>query len=254
MKVVPIPKTEPQRLEKLYEYGILDTPDEQDYGDIARPAAEICGTSMSTISFVDRGRQWFKAGVGLTRKETSRYVAFSAHTIRGDDLCEVFDAARSALESRLLSIVSHDLRSPLAGIASTVSLPTDHDISREEERALFCDLQHLFRSTEYLIDNVISWASRQLNHEGFEIVAFPVSPFVTELEASLRYDTSRKENLLTVHRPSDLCLRTDRDVPAFILRNLPANVSSSPEADRSAFTVLLSQPVFDSRCTTPGSV
>jgi len=78
---VPIPNNETERLAALKEYRILDTGAEQPYDDITTLAAHICHVPIATISLVDEARQWFKSSVGMTRQQTSREVAFCAHTI-----------------------------------------------------------------------------------------------------------------------------------------------------------------------------
>ena len=47
---------------------------------------------MATISLVDARRQWFKSAVGLDVCETSRDVAFCAHTILQEDVLVIGDA------------------------------------------------------------------------------------------------------------------------------------------------------------------
>src|SRR5262249_50856986 len=46
------------------------------------------------LSLIDADRQWFKSKLGLTLSDTSRDVAFCAHTILGRDLLVVPDAGR----------------------------------------------------------------------------------------------------------------------------------------------------------------
>ncbi|MGI4879755.1 MAG: PAS domain S-box protein, partial [Janthinobacterium lividum] len=84
--------TEQQRLAALAEYRILDTPAEGRFDDIVRIAASICNVPMASITFVDDGRQWFKAALGMGVSETPRDVAFCAHTILGDETLIVNDA------------------------------------------------------------------------------------------------------------------------------------------------------------------
>lgn len=77
----PIPNNEAERLAALKEYRVLDTGTEQPYDDITTLAAHICQVPISTISLVDEARQWFKARVGMARRQTPREIAFCAHTI-----------------------------------------------------------------------------------------------------------------------------------------------------------------------------
>jgi two-component system, sensor histidine kinase and response regulator len=90
----PLPENEAARLEVLRRYAILDTFPEQDFDDLARLAALICGTPIALVSLVDGERQWFKAKVGLTETQTSRDVSFCAHAILKTEVMEVPDALK----------------------------------------------------------------------------------------------------------------------------------------------------------------
>ena len=70
----------------------MDTDPEQSFDDITLLAAQIFKTPMASITLVDENRQWFKSKVGLAISETSRDLAFCAHTILQKDVFVVEDA------------------------------------------------------------------------------------------------------------------------------------------------------------------
>ena len=75
------PLRESERLRALQDYGVLDTPPEAAFDDLAALAAQICGAPISLVSLLDRHRQWFKAHHGLALTETSRAASFCTHVI-----------------------------------------------------------------------------------------------------------------------------------------------------------------------------
>ncbi|MBW4699004.1 MAG: GAF domain-containing protein [Aphanocapsa lilacina HA4352-LM1] len=77
----PVAPDEPQRLEALERYQVLDTPAEAVFDDIVAIAARQCHMPISLISLIDRDRQWFKARVGVEVQQTPRELAFCTHAI-----------------------------------------------------------------------------------------------------------------------------------------------------------------------------
>lgn len=92
MPPAPLPDDEASRLAALRVYQILDTPPEPAYDNLVRLVSAICGAPIALVSFVDEGRQWFKARLGLEAAETPRDMAFCAHAILHDELFVVDDA------------------------------------------------------------------------------------------------------------------------------------------------------------------
>ena len=61
----PLPSNEPQRLDAVMSYEILDTPPEAAYDELTELAARLCGVPVAYIKFFDDARAWFKSTVGL---------------------------------------------------------------------------------------------------------------------------------------------------------------------------------------------
>ncbi len=73
---------EAERLEALKDYGIIDTPRESDFDEIAKIASVVLNMPISVVTFIESNRQWFKAEVGLGgMTETPRDVALCHHAI-----------------------------------------------------------------------------------------------------------------------------------------------------------------------------
>jgi signal transduction histidine kinase len=105
-----VSEQEAARLRTLQEQAILDTPAEQAFDDLAYLAAEVCGTPMALVSFVDRERQWIKAGVGLERGNADRAFGFVDATLDAGGLLVIPDvladprhAANAAVAEPLLA-------------------------------------------------------------------------------------------------------------------------------------------------------
>jgi two-component sensor histidine kinase len=90
MKAAPHPRQE-ARLAALARYGILDTPHERDFDELAELASRICETPIAVVNFIDAERQWFKAEVGLGVRETPLETSLCSHVILEQDFVEIPD-------------------------------------------------------------------------------------------------------------------------------------------------------------------
>uniref|UniRef100_UPI00404A4280 GAF domain-containing sensor histidine kinase n=1 Tax=Flavobacterium sp. TaxID=239 RepID=UPI00404A4280 len=70
-----------KRVQALSKYNILDSELEQEYDDITFLASQICQTPISTITFIDDKKQWFKSNVGLPHNESPRATSFCSTAI-----------------------------------------------------------------------------------------------------------------------------------------------------------------------------
>jgi hypothetical protein len=77
----PIPDDEERRLALLKACNIIYTPAEEAFDDVARLAADLCGTEIALITLVDSDHQWFKARVGVQQEGTARDLSFCGHCI-----------------------------------------------------------------------------------------------------------------------------------------------------------------------------
>jgi hypothetical protein len=84
---------EAERLQALYHYQVLDSPPEPSFDRLTGLAARLFDAPIALVSLVERDRQWFKSAHGLCARETSTSVSFCKHTLTGDRVFVVPDAA-----------------------------------------------------------------------------------------------------------------------------------------------------------------
>jgi len=87
-----LPEDEPERLEALRRYRILDTPPEVAFDHIAEVAAALFRVPMAMISLVDHGRIWFKSHHGIETQQTRREAGLCASAILAPDVYHIRDA------------------------------------------------------------------------------------------------------------------------------------------------------------------
>jgi hypothetical protein len=92
----PIPADEAKRLALLSACNIIYTPAEQAFDDVARLAADLCGTEIALITLVDSDYQWFKARVGVELAGVPRDLSFCGHCIVGHHPLIVEDTLRDS--------------------------------------------------------------------------------------------------------------------------------------------------------------
>ena len=92
MQTAAATEDEARRLAILRRLGILDSADEDSFNGLVECAAQVLNMPIALISLIDGHRQWFKAAVGLSVRETPRDLAFCAHAIHGNELFEIEDA------------------------------------------------------------------------------------------------------------------------------------------------------------------
>lgn len=142
-----IADTEVQRLEALQRYGVLDTPPEREFDDLAKLASLICRTPFAAISLIDADRRWFKATVGPLPTELPRAQSLCAETIQQHDLLIVNDTFGDARfrhkplvtgEPHVRFYAGAPLTTPLGHIVGTICVMdrTPREFAPEDAAAL----------------------------------------------------------------------------------------------------------------------
>ena len=88
-----IPATEPERMNAVRRYNILDTPEDGAFDRITALAARRYGVPIAIISIVDEDRIWFKSHHGLPVQQIGRDAGLCASAILRNDPHILTDAS-----------------------------------------------------------------------------------------------------------------------------------------------------------------
>lgn len=87
----PIPHDEEKRLESVRNLNILDTKEEERFDIITENAVKELKVPISTITIMDKDREWFKSCQGLDVRESPREISFCGHALVSESVMIVED-------------------------------------------------------------------------------------------------------------------------------------------------------------------
>jgi signal transduction histidine kinase len=132
--------------------------------------------------------------------------------------------ALNDLNNNMFSIISHDLRNPIATLSNVIQLEKEQVISEEESRNMKDVLSTQVHSINLLLDNLLLWARAQIEKNAtVNTTDFDVAT-VIENNVRLLSETARQKNVqLEYQKPAELMAKADAIHTDIIIRNLLAN-------------------------------
>jgi signal transduction histidine kinase len=129
----------------------------------------------------------------------------------------------SQMQQRVISIIAHDIRSPLYSLKSLLQLIPDKQDGISHP-AIYLDIGITqLNSTLSLLDNLVEWGRAQMKGEGIEYRPCNLFEMVKEVIKELQIATEIKGISLRNHVEPGIKISTDENMLRFILRNLLTN-------------------------------
>ncbi len=129
----------------------------------------------------------------------------------------------SELKSKLLSVVSHDLRGPIASVQSLMELLSKQLITPEEFRELSAKLKSNLNVTQRTLQNLLNWSLSQMEGIKTEPISFNIDQTIREA-IDLNYEAADKKQIkIHFHPQESFTVKADVDQVNLILRNLTHN-------------------------------
>lgn len=129
----------------------------------------------------------------------------------------------SKLKSKLLSVISHDLRGPVANLQSLLELSSQELISSEQFREISGKLKSSLNITQRTLQNLLNWSLSQMEGIRTEPIPFYIDQAVKEV-IELSYESADKKQIKIQLEPTEsIAVMADIDQVNLILRNLIHN-------------------------------
>ena len=127
-------------------------------------------------------------------------------------------------KTRLLSILSHDLRSPLNSIASFLEILHEYGLSDEERRFLEKNLLNETKNTQVMLHNLLNWTKSQMDGgTTVNMIRLNLSEVVSTCLLVQQASAEIKAITITVNIDPSTELNADLDMLKLVIRNLINN-------------------------------
>lgn len=129
----------------------------------------------------------------------------------------------NATKDKLFSIVSHDLRSPLASMQGILFLIKETDIPTSEIRKLAKRLEPTIQRNVDTMDDLLSWARLQMQGIVIDLNKTDITPILNEVIDKQAFQSDAKEIRVINKIESPLEVQIDINAFKLVFRNLLAN-------------------------------
>jgi signal transduction histidine kinase len=128
-------------------------------------------------------------------------------------------------KSKFFSIVAHDLRSPMVTLQSYTALLIDHMdvVTMDELQSMGTKLQVSVDSTIKMMDNLLTWARRQMNEIETKPETFDVASMLENIYSVYHEIAAQKSIVCSPALEPGLTVYGDKEQITFVVRNLVNN-------------------------------
>jgi len=146
-----------------------------------------------------------------------------------------------AIQNKIISIIAHDVRGPVASVKAMIELTKDSGLSETETTTLLGLLDKQLDGTLDMLTNLVEWGSILLQKEQLNIRPVTLSEITQKIISNLHPFASIKNNEIVNKVNADCRVIADENTLRFILRNIISNANKFT----SAGTIKVSSELMD---------
>ena len=129
----------------------------------------------------------------------------------------------NSLKEKLISLISHDLRSPINSLKGILALNKSGDVPTEQMGAFLDKLTKEVEDTSAFMDNMLHWVKEQIKGADPKISAFHITPILSETINQFGVRLEEKQIDLNLECSEETKVVSDPEILKIIFRNLISN-------------------------------
>lgn len=171
------------------------------------------------ITTKHNGKKWYEVKTSFTGN--IQFVAF----VNINDVIEKDEQLERINENKnkILSILGHDLKSPLQNLNQLIHMLTDGGLTPEEFKENLVVIQRLSSETLQFIDTTFTWTRSNFENHQPAIQEFLLAEIINSVLVIYRKDLETKKIIVNTDVPSWASIFCDREIIHIALRNLISN-------------------------------
>lgn len=143
---------------------------------------------------------------------------------KNDALAKTIAVEKSNIEKdKLMSIISHDLKSPLVSIQNYLTLLNENEIDAAERPAIEKDLLKSTSNAMEMLSNLLLWSKSQMDGPKVQLTEIDLIKVLKNTLEMEKIHASKKNITLNYHIPSPINVIADIDMLQLVVRNLVSN-------------------------------
>lgn len=129
----------------------------------------------------------------------------------------------------LMSIVAHDIRSPMGSLRGMIDLYEQEAISAAEFKVWMKNLSGTLQDVDLLLENLLNWVRSQNGEIRAHIEEYPLRELIQSVLTSVSAQLKEKNIKLNLQVEGDPKVRVDPNILTFALRNILSNAAKFSE-------------------------
>ncbi len=156
--------------------------------------------------------------IGLSYIKKNYYISQSLLKAKAEDL-EIINQTKN----KMFSIVSHDLKAPIASIQSYLEVLSVMDIDHQDRRKIKSDLMLMTQNTDMMLSNLLMWSKSQMEGIVMDKKLYNLAETIRPVLEMFQPIATRKDVVLTCIIDPDLQILADKNMLQLVIRNILSN-------------------------------